>query len=469
MEIIIHGKPNAGSHNSTNGINENFADKIINDFFEQSDKINFGDCLIVDTYYWQGKWYTVYTYFVNKNLVGSDSRNTYFGLSIIVEGHYYCLVSEVYSKLKDIYSTYVTGRYIRNGQYIVQDFSDHALFSGLVNKINEDGYMINLVESIDNKFRQCSDHKFDAQYNLMDCDSKAFVQTLRDNGRVVVSETVKSKDQQLNDIDSLRQELYQMKMMYDKKTEKIKKLESQIDSITNEGSKKDLEKKELNDTIKSLKSKNNELENQLSDSGQNSEELRQKLEQIATIVVSLPNVPSEAHRAAKNKTNFEKNLTKVSFFLLIIAVILLIICTFRSSNIPASSEPSNQTETVFHNKYGNKGNTEFTEGTASETLKDEDCGLSVYLNGKKINSDNSEDIKEDIKIKDGSTICILATKPNPNYKLFISNAKVQTDLEFNKPITINAKNPDEEIIISYGSGNDENVNPKTIIKFKVEH
>lgn len=465
MEIIIHGKPNAGSHNSTNGINENFADKIINDFFEQSDKINFGDCLIVDTYYWQGKWYTVYTYFVNKNLVGSDSRNTYFGLSIIVEGHYYCLVSEVYSKLKDIYSTYVTGRYIRNGQYIVQDFSDHALFSGLVNKINEDGYMINLVESIDNKFRQCSDHKFDAQYNLIDCDSKAFVQTLRDNGRVVVSETVKSKDELLKDIDSLRQELNEMETVSHKKSEQIEKLKVLINSLNVQGNNKDSANKKLNNTIKSLKSKNNELENQLSQFEQSLEDSKQKLEQIAAIVGSLPNVISEAHRAAKNKTNFEKNLTKVSFFLLIIAVILLIICTFRSSNIPASSEPSNQTETVYHNKYGNKGNTEFTEGTASETLKDEDCGLSVYLNSKKINSDNSKDIK----IKDGSTIIIGATKQNPNYKLFISNAKAQPDLKFEQNITIYAKNPDEDIIISYGSGNDENVNPNNTIKFKVEH
>lgn len=51
MEIIIHGKPNAGSHNLTAGINQEFAEKFVNDFFKQSEKITFGNCLIADAYF----------------------------------------------------------------------------------------------------------------------------------------------------------------------------------------------------------------------------------------------------------------------------------------------------------------------------------------------------------------------------------------------------------------------------------
>ena len=186
MEIIIHGKHNAGSHNLTAGIDRDFAEKIVDDFFQQSGSIKFGNCLITDARFWKGKWYFTYTYFVNSNLrgVGQDARATFFALTIVEQSRYYYLVSEIYTKLKEIYNTYIAGRYIRDGQYIVQDFADTQLFNGLTIQLNG---LVNLTEPVDAGFKQCADLKFDERYNIVDCDAKAFVQSLRESGRVVVS------------------------------------------------------------------------------------------------------------------------------------------------------------------------------------------------------------------------------------------------------------------------------------------
>lgn len=477
MEIIIHGKPNAGSHNLTAGINRDFADRFIDDFFRQSDKIKSGDCLIVDAYFWNGMWYSAYTYFVNANIVGvgQDSRDTYFALSVIVQGKYYCLVSEVYSKLKELYSSYVTGRYIKGGRYIVQDFADETVFSGLVSKLNSPGYLVNLEEPIDNKFIQRTERTFNAQYSLIDCDSKAFVQSLRENGRVVVSENVPSKDERLNSINSLQQKLNNAEAMSSAKDEKIKKLEDQINNINQEGNKKYNETKRLNATIAELKSRNNEIENLLSQLRHYLNEIKTKFDQIAAITGVVPSVRQEIPQPSQNKNKHGKNLITANFMLLIVIVILLIICIFRSSNVPLQSSKTNPQEVVNDDKIQASDSTGFKDGTfqsllisgskgnndgqTSDISQDEDCGLSVYSNGVKISSDDS--------IADGSNLIILATKSNLNYKLYISNAH-NDDIKLNEPFKLRAIDSNEVITISYRSSDSINANPKNQICFKIK-
>ena len=61
MEIIIHGKPNAGSSKSTSP-SDVLSQKIVGDFFDRRDEIVDQEALIVDARNWNGIWYSVYTY-----------------------------------------------------------------------------------------------------------------------------------------------------------------------------------------------------------------------------------------------------------------------------------------------------------------------------------------------------------------------------------------------------------------------
>ena len=62
MDIIIHGKPTAGSSLTTAGIDGALSQKIVDDFFEGMNRIKDPQALIVEVRYWKNVWYSVYTY-----------------------------------------------------------------------------------------------------------------------------------------------------------------------------------------------------------------------------------------------------------------------------------------------------------------------------------------------------------------------------------------------------------------------
>lgn len=475
VEVIIHGKPNAGSYNLTAGINPDFAKKFVDRYFRQSEKIKSGNCLIVEACLWDEKWYFAYTFFVNTNLtgVGQDNRDTYFALSVIVAGQYYCLVSEVYSRLKELYADYIAGRYIKNGRYIVQDFADNALFTGLVNKLNAPGFWINMLEPVDLKFRPNREQTFNVQYNVNDCDSKAFVQSLRDNGCIVVSESAPSKDELLTGINSLKQKLSTALSNITQKDEQIKQLENQINCINTAGNKNKDEKRKLQEKIDELKSRNENLSSSVSQLNDTIETYKDKLAKISSISEALPSQHEDTPKPVKNKSNNRNWLIIADTILLIVVIILL---TFNKS---CSSETTQLSGNVSDRKALGNSDTEDTGDTdnpeqpwstitvsdsalegVTTTTTDIDCGLKVKV-------DNMTFFKE-ANIDPDKSIIVTVDKEQSGYSIHTHNLQNGQNLRLDEAFNLKATNSNEPVIITYRSNDKEKLNLNNKITLTVK-
>ena len=192
MEIIIHGKPVSGSCKATTGLDSSLIEEICRIFF-QSERggVPKRMALAVDTLYWKSKWHTIYSYtrydltdFSRDGEVGR--RDSYFALSLVIPQNYLYLTSEVYKLLDNVFKNNIEGVYVSaSGKYLVPDFTNVDAFNAIVNKINS-GFA-NMQDLIDGSFKQnYSGQKI--RYNLLDCDSKAFLQDLRQHGRIIVGE-----------------------------------------------------------------------------------------------------------------------------------------------------------------------------------------------------------------------------------------------------------------------------------------
>ena len=155
MEIIIHGKPNAGSQKSSGNIDKGLVENITGVFFARSGQMHaLGETLFVDARFWKGSWYSVYTYTPSANVHEKGSnRNSYFCISIVIKGKYELLISGIYKMLRKVYNNVAVGTYLDGkGKYIVDNLGDDASFTKIEEEINH-GF-VNLEEDFDSGFQQ---------------------------------------------------------------------------------------------------------------------------------------------------------------------------------------------------------------------------------------------------------------------------------------------------------------------------
>ena len=138
------------------------------------------EVLIVDVRNWKNKWYSIYTLWLGGYITDTVDRSSFLAISIVVPNQYFCLVSAVYDTLKNAYLNSIVGTYISSkGEYIVQNFNNDSAFERLLNTINSN--FVNLSENFDNNFKQDNNEAItNCCYNLLDCDSKAFVEDWRE-------------------------------------------------------------------------------------------------------------------------------------------------------------------------------------------------------------------------------------------------------------------------------------------------
>lgn len=186
MDIIFHGKPNTHSIYATEEINPSLKKKITDVFFETRGGIPSDKALVVETYFWQQKWYSVYTFSWAK-LKGNEGRpDSYFSISLIFPDVFLLLTSAVYQCLEDTYKKLIEGKVISNvGKYLIQDFTDKQYFESLITHIQTN--FANLHDPLDNSFSAKRSNN-EIRYNLQDCDALTFLQELRENGRIIVAE-----------------------------------------------------------------------------------------------------------------------------------------------------------------------------------------------------------------------------------------------------------------------------------------
>lgn len=295
MDIIIHGKPNSSSSLSTSSLDSGLVDNITNRFFASKGDITNEKALIVETQCWKGQWYSLYTYSRKSGVVDVANRPSYFSISIIFHQLYLRLTSDVYVLLDSIYQKTIQGNYIdKAGKYMVSTFAGtQNIFNTICNEIESGLGDSNIAEEFDGTFNATSTETL--QYNLLDCDSNAFINDLRKCGKIIVGEGNLFPAKCSNVV--LMQKENQIKQLTATQTQLDSELQQVKEKLSKASNKSSKQINELNGQINNLQSRNNTLTAELS-------ARNETLQQISAL---LPNARSgqQTVRDAGSETSSE--------------------------------------------------------------------------------------------------------------------------------------------------------------------
>lgn len=483
MEIVIHGKPNAGSSKATSDIN-GLSHNLVQNFFEEMDKIREPEALVVDARKWKGTWYSIYTYLLGVNIKDTANRNSYFALSVVVPKAYYCLISEVYKQLKAVCATSVRGNYIsENGKYMVQTLDDESLFEKIVSQVKTVFVNSNLEEDFDSKFVSQATVKNDVLYSINDCDSRAFVLSLKKCGRIIVTETEKSKDELLTKTKEYISLLNQAKADLSDKNKHIEKLNKSNAQL----------EKELSEANQSTKGKVQKLERDLASLSTEKEKLQKErdelndlyngikgpISKVAEILGLSKSQNSPVGKNVREKINSQPKQIKgvgngwYDFIPLLNTLLLMLILLLNFKGYTRSGEDESVKENITELQSEidslQQQITEIepiivslgkiTSATSEyDSNLDKDCKLTIYQDGRPISAD-SVNIDKPIMI---------SVQKKQGYEFYFTN--LNNEKEVSKAFTRGTSikllpvKKDDPIIISYRSSDRNKRHPNNTIK-----
>ena len=513
-EIIIQGKPYSGSKIATKGLNPTLVDRIFKIFFDTMGGIRIEKALIVDTMYWDSKWYTVYTYSRYANITDKSDedkagRQSYFALSLIIPQAYLYLTSEVYKLLDKVYTETIEGVYIsKSGKYLVQDFTNQDNFNIVVEKIKSEFAGSNLQDPIDVSFKK--EHSAqDIRYNVLDCDSKAFIEDLKANGRIIVgtgtefpqkcaASVIIGKDTQIRQLSAkLTEQEEQIKTLNTNLTNAQQAANNSANSVKSQ-------LQQLDSEIKRLQKDNDAIKQQLSDKQNEFNELVDKIRAL------LPNSKTQKQVPADDPMDRGVSLKKFFRFLplanfILIAVCICLLLLRNGTPIPtdyaveelltqvtqlekdnkakdkelkelqASKTKQEQTIAQLISQLNEKSFQAITETAASATAtptleKDIDCNVTLQ-------NFKQEQIGNNSEINDGESL-IIKWEPQTGYTWYAWNLSEDSKEKLKNaanegsvivPIKYvkSAPNSESEVIITYRSSERENHCPNNKIKLKI--
>ena len=461
FDIILHGKPNAGSHKTTKGIEDSFCQNLVENFFKSMNYIKEQEVLIVDVRNWKNKWYSIYTFWLGGYITDTAERSSFLAISIVVPNQYFCLVSAVYDTLKNAYLNSIVGTYISSkGEYIVQNFNDDSAFERLLNTINSN--FVNLSENFDNNFKQDNNEAItNCCYNLLDCDSKAFVEDWRKHGRIFVSKTCESKDTRLSNTDKYYKQLQNSKNELQSKLQEIKQLTARIKDLegmlSSGNSKINKALASLKEQVKALESEKKSLEQIVSNLTAENEKHRDIEKQITNILGSITIDSSDypnKEEATPHRIGLKRIIPMINMFLLIV---LLFATTFKScsSKIKSSTDEDAQPASYLQPEKEEKLNNVIKEknkqiqilkeklaqtANMSNNGKDLDCKLTIYQDSKPV------DVSK-INIDKEITVFV---EPQEGYTFYTSNLKA-INITNGVPFKLEKIHSNKPIIITYRS------------------
>ena len=475
MEIIIHGKPGSRSSQMSPGLDKVLGNRIVDGFFNSMGNINEAGYMVVDAILWDREWYSVYTFELSKGITDIEDRLSYFAISVVLQNQYYCLVSEVYKQLKKVCSNYVIGKYISSkGKYLIPDFEDKLLFDGLVKEINQD--YTNMLEDFDENFRPVQEPQNNIFYNPIDCDAKAFVQSLRLNGRVIVCESAKSKDSLLGSVNKIKSELQQAQSIIQSKDIEIDRLNKELSAINitlnDAGHKSRKRLNELEGGVKALKAENETLKKLNQSYVSAIASLRSKFTEITNIAKTVEKEKRKENQMLEQQSvkqphtfgNRSKQLV-VSFVNTLLLIFMTIMLCAKSCN---SAET--QSQDVDKAEVSEQDSNETRMADTTETVKydtyeddmDEDCEFSI------MSFDTNVPLKSDAIIKGGSAVLIKVNKSLDGYDIHTDNLRNSENLEIGGVFSVYPKDKNKPIIISYRSADIKKVNPLNKITLYVK-
>ncbi len=485
MEIIIHGKPNAGSSKATSEIN-GLSQNLVQNFFEGMQQIKDAEALVVDARNWKGIWYGIYTYLLGVNVKDTADRKSYFALSVVVPKSYYCLISEVYLQLKTACAKYVIGNYIsKNGKYLVQTLDDESLFENIVSQVKASFVNSNLEEEFDSKFESQETLKNDVYYNIIDCDSKAFVLTLKKCGRIIVTETEKSKDELLTKTNDYIRQLNQTQIDLADKNKQIDTLNKNIGQL----------EKELSEANSSTKGKVQKLQNEIATLSTDKENLRkekeelndlyngtlEKINKIADVLglLKYQNNSTGGNIRVKNdqQTKQSKSVGNgwydvVPFFNTLLILLLLLILLFNFKGCSSLVQFANVSDTELRAEIENLKQQIVQKDSEIKYLKeslgggdfdeiggniDEDCEITIIQNSRPVEAKDVDLNKE---------LTIIVGKPIEGYQFYSDNLKNADKLKASTSLKLIPRDSNKPIVISYRSAVQNKTNPKNKFELK---
>lgn len=473
FDIILHGKPNAGCHKVTKGLDDSFCQNLVENFMQSMGYIKEAETLIVDVRNWNNTWYSVYTFWLGGNIIDTAGRPSFIALSIVVQNHYFCLVSAIYEMLKKAFQNNIIDTYISvKGEYLVQNFDNDSVFERLVNAINSN--IVNLSEFIDNSFKQPHNDS-NCCYSLLDCDSKAFVEDWKKYGRIFVSKTYDSKDKRLSNTDKYYKELQKSKNELQSKAQEIKQLTARIkelDALLSSGNSKiNKTLAALKEQVKVLDSEKKTLKQNVSNLNSENERHRDIEKQITNILGSIAvdscDNPNK-EEAIPHRISLKRIIPMINMVLLIS---LLFATTFKScgSQINESLDEEEQTANILQQKIEElnkiitekddqirilKSNSEYLTDNLSDD-KDKNCDLTVYQDGKPVGISEIDFNKE---------ITIFVQTQN-GYAFYTSNLK-SVNVQNGVPFKLEKIVKSQPIIITYRSQDRDKCNQHNVVTIK---
>lgn len=457
FDIILHGKPNAGSHKTTKGIEDSFCQNLVENFFQSMNYIKEQEVLIVDVRNWKNKWYSIYTLWLGGYITDTAERSSFLAISIVVPNQYFCLVSAVYDMLKNAYLNSIVGTYISSkGEYIVQNFNNDSAFERLVNTINSN--FVNLSEHFDNNFKQDNNEAIiNCCYNLLDCDSKAFVEDWRKHGRIFVSKTCESKNTRLSNTDKYYKQLQNSKNELQSKLQEIKQLTARIkelEGILSSGNSK------INKALASLKEQVEVLESEKKSLKQNVSNMTAENERHRDIEKQITNILGSITIDSSDNPNKEEATTHriglkriIPMINMVLLILLLFATTFKSccSRIQGSTDEDVQHSYDLQqkieelNKEVNEKDKEIHDlkkelGQVANKDIDVDCNLTIYQDSKPVDASK-------INIDKEITVFV---NPQEGYTFYTSNLKA-TNITSGVPFKLEKIHLNRPIIITYRS------------------
>ncbi len=422
FDVILHGKPNAGSHKATKGLEESFCQNLVENFFQSMNHIKEQEVLIVDVRNWKNKWYSIYTFWLGGNVIDTASRSSFIALSIVVPNQYFCLVSDIYRLLEKAFLKDIIGTYLsEKKKYIIQSFDNDSSFDRLVNTINSN--FVNLGENFSDSFRQTSNDSFcNCYYSLLDCDSKAFVEDWKKYGRIFVSKTCESKDTRLSNVDKFYNELQNVQRELQLKLQEIKQLTIRIKELEGLLSSGNSETNKvlasLKEQVKILDGEKKVLEKSLSELTSENKKHRDLERQIANVlgVISVSkssNPNKEKEDVPVPKIGLKRMIPIINMFLLIF---ILLVVSFRSCGTQTTDSIHRKVENlnkIIEEKDKEIRNLKEKSGGNIEG-EDVNCNLTVF-------QDNIP-VYDVSKIDPNKKIAISVTEQN-GYAFYTSNLK----------------------------------------------
>ena len=282
-QFFFHGNPSNGESTAKN-IFDGLEEKVREEFFKFVSNKDASPYLLCEIRRWKNTFYSIYSYYHD----GRDYENRPNGhcvLTLVVKNQYCRRTIDLYNLMVVIYKRGLqeTLHYIDEyGRFLIRTFYGMEQLDYLGND-----FYRNIDEStfanIDNDFQTPSGNEIEL-FNPLDVDSQCFFDSLRKNGRVLITANVMSYKQQVASLQS--------------KADRIEDIESNLQAANNQ--------------IERLKEENKELSqkqsrNQVSAPVVNSSEVDTLTTENKRIREELALLKSKKNRDAKSPQNAVKN------------------------------------------------------------------------------------------------------------------------------------------------------------------